>query len=414
MEAWMRVLFASWAGGGHFAPLVPIGWALRAAGHEVLVATHPSHADTVTRAGLPALPVGPDVDMFALFRAKRQGRPWRPRGAEDPAARDDRRGYLGMRDIAEAVADALADDLVAFTRSWRPDLVVYEPAALVGPLVARLHGVPAVRQLWTSDFTAPVNGFPRTACAGLAHRFGLDELDVTGDLTLDPCPPRLQVRDDLPRQPVRYIPYNGPSLLPPWLREPPRRRRVCVTWGTTLGELSLHRLRHVPRVVRALGELDAEVVVAVLESQRGLFTDLPANVRAIGPVPLYLLLPTCEVVVHQAGGGTLMSAVASGVPHVLVPSLPDQIFNAEHLVSAGVGVHITSREEVTEDEVLAGVRTVLGDPGYRRAAQRLHAEHLARPTPGEVVPVLEELALTHEWSGYRRRTAPVGAARAAH
>jgi UDP:flavonoid glycosyltransferase YjiC (YdhE family) len=378
----MRVLFSSWACGGHFAPLVPLGWALRAAGHEVLVACHPGQADQVLRAGLPALPVGPDVDTVELMR--------RTRGT-GPA-----RGYPGMVRIAVAVADLIADELVEFCQRWRPDLVVYEAASMTGPLVARVLGVPAVRQLWTTDFTAPVNGFPATVTGPLPNRFGVDGFDTAGTLTLDPCPPRLQVRDDLPRQPVRYVPYNGPAVLPGWLRRPRAHRRICVTWGTSLGLLGLDRMRHVPRIVRALGGLDAELVVAVADGHRKLFTGMPDSVVALGPVPLHLLLPTCDVIVHQGGGGTMMTAALAGIPQVIVPSIPDQVFNAGHLAATGAGVHVRGH-----DEVAAQVRDVLTGPRYRLGAHRLRAELRDRPSPAAVVPVLERLAVDWATAGLR-------------
>jgi UDP:flavonoid glycosyltransferase YjiC (YdhE family) len=378
----MRVLFASWAGGGHFAPLVPVGWALRAAGHEVLVASHPADVDPILRSGLPALPIGPDTDLFLLLRARRVQR------SREPGAP----GFQDMLATALAVTDRLADDLVAFSRNWRPDLVIYEPASLVGPLVARSLGIPAVRQLWTCDFTAPANGFPVELTDPLLARFGLDALDPAGDLTLDPCPPGLQTVDDLRRQPIRYIPYNGPARFSAWLREPPRRRRICVTWGTSLHALGAQRMWHVPRVVRALGALDAEVVVAVLDAHRALFPDPPPNVRGVGPVPLHLLLPTCDAIVHQGGGGTLMTAMAHGVPQVVVPAIPDQDFNARHLAASGAGTHVPGGEDVTEEDVLSSTVEVLADPAYRHAATRLRAAHLTRPTPADVVPVLERLA----------------------
>lgn len=374
----MRVLFTSWAGGGHFAPLVPTGWALRAAGHEVLVACHPSDADPIVRAGLPALPVGAELDMFGLLRSRRTGAP---------------RGYAGMVATAEVVAEALADELLAYCRTWRPDLVVYEPAALAGPLVGAVLGIPTVRQLWTCDFTAPVAGFPATVAGALTERFNVDGLVTAGTLTLDPCPPALQVVDDLARQPIRYIPYNGPARLPAWLREPPRRRRVCVTWGTSLYALDAERMRHVPRIVRALGGLDADIVVAVLDRHREVFVDLPSNVDPhLGAVPLHLLLPTCDAIVHQGGGGTLMTAMAGGVPQVIIPTIADQTFNARHLAATGAGIHIPGGEDVNEEDVLMSTADVLNRPRYREAAANLRAEHLTRPTPAEVVPVLERLA----------------------
>jgi UDP:flavonoid glycosyltransferase YjiC (YdhE family) len=304
-----------------------------------------------------------------------------------------------MAASAMVVADLLADDLLAWSRTWPPDLVVYEPASLIGPLVARVLGVPAVRQLWTCDFTAPVAGFPATVESSLTDRLGTGPLWTAGDLTLDPCPPRLQVVDDLPRQPVRYVPYNGPARVPDWLADPPARPRVCVTWGTSLHGLGPDLMRHVPGVVRALGRLDVEVVVAVLDEHRDLFTDLPPNVRAVGPVALNLLLPSCAAIVHQGGGGTLMTALTCGVPQVVIPSIADQRFNARLLAATGAGVFGPGGEDVTEEDVVTHTVEVLTDPAYRAAAAGLREEHLSRPSPAEVVEVLERLSLSATVAG---------------
>jgi UDP:flavonoid glycosyltransferase YjiC (YdhE family) len=377
----MRVLFASWSGGGHFAPLVPLGWALRAAGHEVLVACHPGGEAQIVQSSLGALPVGPELDMFRFMRDVREGtHTGRPS-----------KGYQGMLDIGKGVAGVLADDLLAYCARWQPDLVVYEPASTIGPLVAKVLGVPAVRQLWTCDFTAPVVGYPATVTGELPERYGIESFETAGDLTLDPCPPRIQVVDDLRRQPVRYVPYNGRSVEAPWLRAKPERRRVVITWGASLSGIDPKRMRHVPLIVEGLADLDAEIVVAVLDSQAQAFTTVPDNVRSIGPVPLHLVLPHCDLLLHQGGGGTMMTAVANGVPQVIVPSLVDTRFNAGFLAAAGVAEHVTGGSDVRVEDVVAAVQRVLGDPSYQSAADALLAEHLARPTPAEVVPVLESL-----------------------
>jgi UDP:flavonoid glycosyltransferase YjiC (YdhE family) len=90
-----------------------------------------------------------------------------------------------------------------------------------------------------------------------------------------------------------------------------------------------------------------------------------------------------------------MTALACGVPQVVIPSIPDQTFNARHLAATGAGVHVPVGEDVTEEDVLSSTMTVLSEPAYQRAALRLLDEHLTRPTPAEVVPVLERLAVTH-------------------
>ncbi|MGE7439829.1 nucleotide disphospho-sugar-binding domain-containing protein, partial [Kitasatospora sp. NPDC001175] len=197
----MRALFITWAWGSHFYPMVPFGWALRAAGHEVMVASHPSFTPTITQAGLPALPVGSDIDVRA--RAATAFGTWRPKQAptaarratdqstEDRPAASARRRGMGALRLAADSAEAMADDTLEFSRAWRPDLVVHEPMALLGPLLAGHLGVPALRLLWGVDFGRSITQARDELLGGLARRIGADRADILGDVTLDPCPPSL-------------------------------------------------------------------------------------------------------------------------------------------------------------------------------------------------------------------------------
>jgi len=399
----VRVLFCTWDNPGHLTPLVPLGWALRAAGHEVLVASAPGFAARIASSGLPALPVGPRFDSFAVLAEQVKARGWRPTPPVDrrvPAADTveciRRRGLTGLR-IAAQAADVQADDLVAFCRRWRPDLVVYEPSGYAGPLVGCLFGVPAVRLLWSVDISAPVGDFEEDVVGGLARRFGLPRLGINGTVTLDPCPARMQLPADLRRHPLRYVPYNGPSVLPGWLREPPAAPRVCVTWGTSLQRWGLGHLVLAPRVVEALADLDVELVVAVPDDQRDLFGPLPSNVRHLGQVPLHPLLPTCAAIVHNGGAGTTMTALRAAVPQLAIGTTPDCVFHARQVEHAGTGRALLG-EDATPEAIRAGVRPLLDDPGYRRVAGELRDEMVAMPTPAEVVGYLEKLASSAQLS----------------
>ena len=118
------------------------------------------------------------------------------------------------------VAEAMVDDLLAFARSWRPDLVVYDALTHAGPLVAKLIGVPAVRSLFGPDVTYFVRASGEAGLAGLLDRFGLDDLDLVGVASIDQCPPSLQVSDAVaPTRRIRtsYVPYNGLGEVPFWL-----------------------------------------------------------------------------------------------------------------------------------------------------------------------------------------------------
>jgi UDP:flavonoid glycosyltransferase YjiC (YdhE family) len=380
----MRALFLSWAWGSHLQPMVPFGWALRAAGHEVLVASHPFFAGTITRAGLPALPVGDDVDVRGLMAAAHR------RSSLDRSA-IRHRGEMAVA-TATTSAVAMAKDTYRFARDWRPDFVVFEPMAFLGPGLAADLDVPALRLLWATDFVASIADVgvaDDAVLGGLGTRHELTGHRAFGDVTLDPCPPRLRTADGLARRPMRYVPYNGPAVLPGWLRTPPSRPRVVVTWGGSLHYLDWRNAFLAPRIVRALAGYDVEVVVAVLDEQRDRFTDLPGNVVHVGPVALHLLLGDCAAVIHQGGAATTMTAMSAGVPQLIFPWAADAIVNARYISAAGAGRYTLPAD--LDDAALAGaVRDFLDDlPGRQAAAAELHREHLALPSPVEVAAGIE-------------------------
>ncbi|WP_018681679.1 nucleotide disphospho-sugar-binding domain-containing protein [Actinokineospora enzanensis] len=385
----MRVLFTSWSGATHYFPQVPLGWALQAAGHEVRVASQPALAPVITGSGLTAVSVGPDVDYPGLVKEKVGELPI-VRAAPD--WRERHRGKTARaHEVFGAMADVMVDDLLEFARWWRPDLVVFDPTSYAGPLVAALVGVPAVRNLWGPDLMYRFDEFAGEALRPLCERLGLAGVRTLGAMTVDPCPPRLQIATDYRRQGMRYVPYNGPGVLPRWLLdEPPTRPRVCVSWGTVLGGFG-QDVFLAPRVARAIADLDVEVVLAIAPAHRELIGDLPPGVRVVESLPFHMLLPTCDLMISQGGGGTILTALLNGVPMLVVPQLPDHAFHARCLVNSGAGASVLE-EDATEERIREQVLAMLGDSPFRAAAGELRADILAQPSPIEVVDVLADLA----------------------
>jgi len=387
----MKVLFTTWGWGSHFNPMVPLGWALRAAGHEVIVVSDPGFTPTITRAGLPAQAAGRAVDLRAELSGVIARSGWQPGvhnagTVHDPIKR--RRGLTVLR-LAAAGADAMADDTLKFAATWQPDCVVVEPMAFLGPVLAGALGVPSYRLLWTVDFTSSVALVEDELLGGLAARLGAPRVNALGDATIDPCPPRLQTDYGNARQPMRYIPYNGPATVPRWLRARPRRPRICITWGTSLEGMGLQDKVLAGRVAAALADRDVEVVLAVTEEQSKALAPLPANVIHAGWLPLHLLLPSCAAVVHQGGGGTLMTAMDAGVPQFILPFVPDTVFNAHQVAGTGAGKQLWSGG-LSDHDLKAALTEFLDDlEPYSASAARLRAEHLDQPTPLETVRDLE-------------------------
>ncbi len=405
----MRVLFASWAWRSHYFPMVPLGWALRAAGHDVRVASQPGFASVITDSGLTPVPVGADIDVGQLLadnmgdRLRKRFAPAKSWPTTVAGLRQAGRldgAIKGIRHFIQ-LAEFMIGDLRAFAEDWRPDLIVYEPTTFAAPVVAAAAGIPSVRQLWTADFTGGINELAGELLTPLTSKAGVRDVDLMGTLTLDPCPPQMQVRYDVRRQPIRYVPYNGPAVQPGWLREPPERRRLCVTWGTSIAGLRLEHMFRVPEVLEALSDLDAEVVATLVPDQHAALSSLPPNVR-LESVALHLLLPTCEAIVHQGGGGTTMTAMMHGLPQLVVPHLPDQIFNAQQLAGTGAGL-IVHGADASPQVLREAITALCGDPAYRDAARRLQAEAMTFPAPLEVAERLPALAAEGARPGQNRR-----------
>ncbi|WP_176730623.1 nucleotide disphospho-sugar-binding domain-containing protein [Micromonospora mirobrigensis] len=389
----MRILLSTWGWRSHFYGLAPLGWALQAAGHEVRVASHPSMASTISSAGLAAVPLGADLDFAEAF-AGRIGTvgpldpsATQPTGALEPAITADG-GVVRF-------ADALLDELVDFGRSFRPDLMVWEPFNLAAPVAAAALGVPGVLNLWGPDSSVTLRLDREAVIGPLAARFGLPASAVAldGALTLDPVPPPMQVPLARPGHPVRFVPYNGPAVLPAWLRRPAQRRpRVCVTAGTMMAGNGLADRLDLPRVVRSLAELDVEVVVVVDPRQHAGLDRLPDGVRLVdAPLALRLVLPTCAALVQQGGAGTMMTALSFGVPQVVLPQVSDQHFNGERLAVTGAGTALPP-EQAGGAALRDLVGELIDDGPWRTSAALMRDRIHATPTPAEVVPTLAALA----------------------
>jgi UDP:flavonoid glycosyltransferase YjiC (YdhE family) len=385
----MRVLFITFAWPSHFYPIVPFAWAFQAAGHEVRVATQPSLLETVSRAGVTAVPVGYDVDLMAMLRPFYRWVAEQPRPVEWADLRKNGAETLGMY---VTLAWAMTDDTIAHCRDWRPDLIVHEATSYAGPLAGAALGIPAVRHIYGVDYTYQGREFEDEALAQLCAHLGVESVETLGMATVDPCPPSMQVPAPVRRFPMRYVPYNGPAVFPDWLNEPPKRRRIGLTWGTSTSKLTSGRMFIPPRVVEAARELDVELVISMTARDGGALGALPPGTRVAERLPLHLLVPTCDVLVHQGGNGTLLNAALYGVPQLALPQLPDQTFYTNELARSGAGA-VLKMNEVGVETIAARLDALLTEPSYAASAQRIREEMLAQPTTLETAEAVTKLAI---------------------
>jgi len=146
------------------------------------------------------------------------------------------------------------------------------------------------------------------------------------------------------------------------------------------------------RVLTGLRDLPIDLIVTV---GRDLDPDelgaQPANVRVERFLPQAALLPHCDVLVSHAGSGSVLGALANGLPMVLLPLGADQPLNAARCQALGVA-EVLEAATVTPQGARAAVSRVLGDPACRRAAERVRDEIGALRGPEYAVNLLERLA----------------------
>jgi UDP:flavonoid glycosyltransferase YjiC (YdhE family) len=368
----------------------PLAMALRNAGHQVMMtASIEDMIPTIAEVGLPAVPItDPNVSPRQVLADHGLARV-----PEDPAERERLSGQWYAR--LEAVT---LDALLAFTKDWRPDVVIGGICSYAAPLLAASLGVPYVRHSWDiHDPRLMDAGAEEELRADLAA-LGLDAMPKP-DMMIEITPPSLLPQDAAPAQMMRWIPGNSQCRLEPWMYTRGAANRIGVTIGTGVASYNQHDFLH--SIVDHISALDAEVVVPVTEDAAPALRDrVGKNVHA-GWIPLDIVAPTCDVLVHQSGGSTMMTALSFGVPQVLIPDPNLQRANAmaRSIVDAGAGV-ILSPEEATTDVIAKTCQEIITNPDYAAAAAGLAQEIAALPLPAEVARRVEWLV--HESAAGRR------------
>ncbi|MFF2080899.1 nucleotide disphospho-sugar-binding domain-containing protein [Kitasatospora sp. NPDC058162] len=387
----MRVLIVSTPIANHFLPLVPLAWALRAAGHEVMVLGQPDVLRSVRAGGQTTVTVGElfNCDDMLLNGLGEEERPLqvRPRPAREVLG--------GYGRLWMFHAKAVFARYLEYAEAYRPELIIADPLEYCSLIMGTVLDVPVVHHRWSVD---EISGVARRSIRPdlqeLCDSLGVPALPDP-DLLIDPCPPSLQVPGVEQGVPIRYLPFSGSGQQPDWLwerRAPGGPRRVAVSLGNTL---ELNGAPFTRRLLHALAAVpDTEIVATVGAEHRAQIGEVPAQVRMIDPLPLQLLLGSADVMVHHGGSGTAMSGSYFGLPQLTLPQLTDHFAMGDRLTAVGVGLTFQEAAQQDDPAVVGGaLEELLTNPGYRAAARELAAEIHRMPSPARVAADLEQLAL---------------------
>lgn len=379
----MRFLFVTGGGSAPVHASVPLASAARTAGHEVIVAAPRENVELIVGLGLPTREIS-EVGIVDAMLKDRDGN-W----LAMPDGEDHEMDFAG-RGFARLSAAGLpaVQELAA---AWRPDVIVGGEYNHAAALVAHQLGIVSVRQTWAIYDRTEVDWSGATdELRPELDQLGLQTIPDT-TMFVDITPPSARPAGAETAQPMRWTPGNQQVALEPWMYLKGDRPRVVLTSGSrsmfipTLGADFFRPLLQNP----ALGKGDLEIIVATSEKVAAeLRTDYP-DIRA-GFIPLDVLAPTADLIVHHGGGVTAMTALNAGVPQLVLPEILASAIQMRLVDEYGASITLPSHVEPADD-VAAAVSALLTQSSYREKAAGLAAEIAGMPKPSEVIAKIEEL-----------------------
>lgn len=409
-------LFALIDGGGTVPPELGAVRRLVARGHRVEVLAEDSMVDEVTATGGTFRPW-----VHAVNRPNRQPEhdPFRDWECRNPLQLISRT----LDGLLASPAPAYAADFTAVLHEYRPDLAVCSFFALGAMVAAEAAGV-RYDVLMPNTYVLPAAGKPpfglgAQPASGLMSRIrdravttlvqrqwnkGLDRLnDLRKDYGLEPMEDFWdQVRQankvlvltshsfDFPAELPSTVRYVGAVLDDPawaadqpWTPPPGDGPLVLVAMSSTFQD----QADCLQRVIDGLAALPVCGIVTTGQAIDPGVLRPSHNVTVVAAAPHSEVLKHTKVVVTHGGHGTIVRALAAGVPIVALPQGRDQADNAARVTARGAGV--TLKSTAASGMIAAAVRMVLDDPSFREAAERLGQAIHADAEPGVLVTELE-------------------------
>jgi UDP:flavonoid glycosyltransferase YjiC (YdhE family) len=346
----LSVLIATWASGGNLPPLLALARLLRAAGHRVQVLASDATRAPARRDGFESVAyrAAPQPDVSAPFEAQ--------------AARVLRTlaGVEVARDVYELLEETRPDVLVADCMLPAAAVAAQAASTPVVSLVHFLYGLARSQMAGTNDgWTTDLTQLNRTRA-----RFGLppasDGLAAweAVELLLVTSPRWFDLDISYPPNVVHAGPLGVRAM--PASRE--GRSLVAASFSTTAmaGQAAL-----LQRVCDAFADEQTDAVLTLGGMSLEPFA-APRNVEVVPFSDHDELFPRCAAVVSHGGLGTVLRALAHGVPLLLLPLGRDQHINAGRVARLGAGIHLASTAPT--DRIRRALEQLTVAPDFREAA----------------------------------------------
>ncbi|MDI9938597.1 glycosyltransferase [Rhodococcus opacus] len=331
-----------------------------------------------------------------------------PRGSSGPTSTSESTGSLAHPDLehefsvigtyfAGTLAARRFGDVQQSIDHWAPDLLLCDEMDFGAMIAAEQAEIPrvVVNVIASGALTRIKHIRQPVALLRAVHGLGDDPgcTELTRDLVVSPFPQSFRHPDfPLPRTAVSIRPESERDTRPfsavDWLAAGREPGRVYLTLGTIFntesGDLFI-------RVLEGLRKLPVRVLATVgVNIDPASIPVIADNVRIERFVPQSAVLPHCDLVVNHAGSGSVIGALAHGIPVIALPMGADQELNAERLTALSAGITLDPLT-VTSAEVHGSALRTLASDSLRTGAKRVRDEIEKMPSPASIVADLELL-----------------------
>jgi MGT family glycosyltransferase len=371
------VAIAAFGDPGHAFPAIALGAALRRRGAEVQIETWDRWREDVEREGLRFVP----TPEYSVFPPGGQSTSLKPYQAAVRAARET------QPLLAEFDPDAVVVDILTTAAALAAEMDGRPWATLIPHVLptpergfppysvgARLPRTPVGRAAWNALMPLVQAGQRRGAeeLNGARERVGLPRLEyvhngISRQLALVATFPQLEY----PRPRVEpWLEVTGPLL---WERPygevelPPGDEPLVLVAPSTSQDPEQRMLR---AALRGLAGAPVRVIATYNRRPPPVPVEVPPNARLVDWLSYTRTMPRCAAVVCHAGHGTVVRALACGVPVVACPAAGDMAENAARVAWAGVGVSLP-RRLISARGVRLAVERVLGEERFAARAGEL-------------------------------------------
>jgi UDP:flavonoid glycosyltransferase YjiC (YdhE family) len=145
------------------------------------------------------------------------------------------------------------------------------------------------------------------------------------------------------------------------------------------------------RVIDAVASLDVDALLTLGPAVDRDAVRLADRLAIVGFGDHDRLMPNCAAVISHGGLGTVLCALAHGVPQLLLPLGRDQAFNAGRVEQLGAGVRLGA--DAQPERIVTGLCTLLSNPRFATVAALAASRITAAEPDRTAIEALERTAI---------------------